>query len=215
MKYLILQYPYDFIEIAICQNGTILSHLQESKLTSVSLTIPHIESLLQKENISLQDIAFIGVNTGPGPYNTLRSLITTANGIHFAKQIPLVNLNAIDLLLHEQPNNSLVMLNAFANHVFYGFKTTASKEQGYCSIDSLIYKINQQSELLSICGNAVAIHQKTLINKASEKIAIIENFPLFNSIETLAEEAYKNYTHKKTAPSYLMPQYLKSPAIKK
>lgn len=215
MKYLILQYPYDTIQIAICSKGKILAQVEESKLHAVSLTIPHIQQLLEQENISLENISFIAVNTGPGPYNSLRSLITTANGIHFTKKTPLISLSALDLLLREQESPSLAILNAFANHVFYGFSTPTNKEQGYCSIESLIQKINQQTESLNLCGNAVTLHQKIILEKAKSEVIIPKNMKRFNSLEILAQKAYQAYQEKNFELSYLMPKYLQSPAIKK
>lgn len=214
MKYLILQYPYDFIEIAACNNGKINFSIQESKLTSVKFTIPHIQSMLQEQNISLSDLDFIGVNTGPGPYNTLRALITTVNGIHFSQRTPLINLGALDLLLKESPQPSLAILNAFANHVFYAFSTKSSIEQGYCSIEKLIYKINQHPEQLNLIGNGAKIYQQALLN-GTKNIIFPENMSLFNSLQTLAKESYQAYLNKNISHSYLMPKYLQSPAVKK
>ena len=214
--YLILQYPYEHIEIALCSQGKINSSVQESKLTAVQFTIPRIDQLLTEQNISLKDLAFIAVNTGPGPYNTLRSLISTINGFAFVQKIPLINGCALDLLLSEQQGYpSLVILNAFAQHVFYAFNTPQSKERGYCSIAQLIQKIMHQNEQLLLLGNGAILYQKQLLNDVKNKIMFHENTPLFNSLETFAKQAHEDYKAKKFAPSYLMPKYLQSPAIPK
>lgn len=213
--YLILQYPYEFTEIALCQKGNVIDSIQEDKFNAVKMTVPNIQIILDRNNITLQDIEFIGVNTGPGPYNTLRALITTTNGIHFVNKKPLVSLSAIDLLLHEyntQP--ALAVLNAFAGHVFYGFNTPNKKEQGYCSLDNLIQKINKQSEQLLLVGNGVELHSKKLLHDAKDKVIIPSKIPAFNSLEILALEAYQAYSNKKIEQSYLKPKYLQSPAIK-
>lgn len=214
--YLILQYPYEYIEIALCSRGKVNASIKESKLTAVQLTIPHIEQLLTEQNVSVRDLAFIAVNTGPGPYNTLRALITTANGIHFAQKIPLINNCALDLLLSERPHYpSLAILNAFAQHVFYAFNTSETKEHGYCSIEQLLEKINRHPEQLVLLGNGALLHQQQLLNEAKHKIIFHEHTPLFNSLDTLAQQAYLDYQAKKFSPSYLMPKYLQSPAIPK
>lgn len=212
--YLILQYPYEHIEIALCSGGKIISSIQESKIAAVQLTIPHIDQLLTQANISIKDLAFIGVNTGPGPYNTLRALITTANGIHFAQKIPLISGCALDLLLSEQSETpSLVIFNAFAQHVFYAFNTKQSKERGYCSIEQLIKKIMHQNEQLLLLGNGAILYQKQLLHDVKNKVIFYEKTPLFNSLETFAKQAYQDYKMNKIAPAYLMPKYLQSPSI--
>lgn len=212
--YLILQYPYEHIEIALCSAGKIKTSIQESKLTAVQLTIPHIDKLLKQANLSVKDLAFIAVNTGPGPYNTLRALITTANGIHFAHNIPLINGCALDLLLNEQAElPSLVVFNAFAQHVFYAFNTLKSKERGYCSIEQLIKKIMNQNEKLLLLGNGAILYQKQLLHEVKNKIIFHEKIQAFNSLNFFAKQAYDDYLAKKIVPSYLMPKYLQSPAI--
>lgn len=214
--YLILQYPYEHIEIALCSQGKVDISIQESKLTAVQLTIPHIDNLLMQKNISIKDLAFIAVNTGPGPYNTLRALITTANGIHFVQKTPLINNCALNLLLSERTEYPcLAILNAFAQHVFYAFNLPETKEHGYCSIEQLIDKINRQTKPIVLLGNGALLYQKQLLQHAKHKIIFHEQTPLFNSLETLAQQSYLDYQAKKFSPSYLMPKYLQSPSVPK
>src|SRR5271170_8040917 len=104
--YIILQYPYESIQIALCKNGSILEQITEHKFNAIRSTIPNIQILLQKHNLTLADIACIGVNIGPGPYNTLRALLTMANGIHFAAKTPLISANALELLSQEYPEQN-------------------------------------------------------------------------------------------------------------
>src|SRR3990167_2550140 len=121
--YLILQYPYDTIQIALCQQGKIIQEITEHKFNAIRRTIPNMQALLDQHNLKLSEISCIGVNVGPGPYNTLRALLTMANGIHFASGVPLVGLSALDLLADQYPQqNTLVFFQAFADHVFYQFK---------------------------------------------------------------------------------------------
>ena len=212
--YLILQYPYEYIEIALCYNGTIKDFVKESKLAAIQFTIPHIDQLLKQNNLSIKDLSFIAVNTGPGPYNTLRALITTANGINFVSKIPLINSCALDLLFLEYPNcNSVAVLNAFAQHVFYAFNTEQNKERGYCSIEQFISKINRQPEPIILLGNGAILYQKRLLQEAGKNIIFYENTPLFNSLEILAKSSYQDYKSKKFMSSYLVPKYLQSPII--
>ncbi|HSW75522.1 MAG TPA: tRNA (adenosine(37)-N6)-threonylcarbamoyltransferase complex dimerization subunit type 1 TsaB [Candidatus Saccharimonadales bacterium] len=147
--YIILQYPYETIQVALCSHGKILTKVQEHKFNAIALTIPHIDSMLKTHNIALKDLQCIGVNVGPGPYNTLRALLTMANGIHFASGLPLVGLSALDLLSDEYSDcNTLVIFQAFADHVFYQFKMQEKKERGACSIDELI-RIIANNEFLN------------------------------------------------------------------
>ena len=94
------------------------------------MLIPMIDTLLKQTAINVSDLAYIAVNIGPAPYNTLRALIATANAIAFAKKIPLVGCNALSLLteFYTQENfQTVALLQAFSGHVYF----KQSKTQGY------------------------------------------------------------------------------------
>ena len=124
-------------------------------------------------------------------------------------------MSALDLLLSEHNQQpTIAVLNAFANHVFYAFSTSNNKEQGYCSINNLIQKINNQSEHVTLIGNGAKMYHEKFMVEVKDKVIIPTKIPLFNKIETLAAHAYQKYQANKIEPSYLMPKYLHSPAIK-
>ena len=55
---LIAQYPYETIDIALCQNGNIISSIVLHKFDATAQTIPAIIQLLNKQNLTLSDISF-------------------------------------------------------------------------------------------------------------------------------------------------------------
>ncbi len=206
--YIILQYPYDTIEIALCDNGNIITLVREHKFNAIKSTIPHIASMLANHNLTLKDLAFISVNVGPGPYNTLRALLTMANGIHFASSIPLVGLTALDLLGAEQAeHNNLVILQAFAGHVFYQFNTKSNSLSGACSISQLIEKINNQPTTFLALGNGAHMYQAELKKNSSNKLVFPNEIPLFNSLETLAQKSFELFSQGIPKQKYLKPIY--------
>ncbi len=206
--YIILQYPYDTIQIALCDSGNIVALTQEHKFNAIKSTIPHINDMLTAHNLALQNVKFIGVNVGPGPYNTLRALLTMANGIHFATQIPLIGLTALDLLNseHDQQDN-LVILQAFADHVFYQFQEKGIRKQGACTINQLIEKIKQQSKSFVALGNGAQKYQDLLCKNVGSQLAFPTPIPLFNSLEILAKKSFEHFEENKFEKNYLKPIY--------
>ena len=227
--YIILQYPYETIQIALCNQGQILTRFQEHKFNAIALTIPHINSMLSAHGLMLKDLACIGVNVGPGPYNTLRALLTMANGIHFASGLPLVGLSALDLLSAEHPNQpSLVIFQAFADHVFYQFKAEEKTEQGACSINELIKIIEEKpypsssgstrgssnkNSFLAI-GNGAQMYQKRLMEAVGNKLIFPDLIPAFNSLETLAAKTFEKIEANQFEQNYLKPIYFEDLAKK-
>ena len=47
--YFILQYPYETIQISLCQNGKIIQSLTEHKFNAIRSTIPNIQILLTQQ----------------------------------------------------------------------------------------------------------------------------------------------------------------------
>lgn len=214
--YLVLQYPYETIQVALCQNGNIIQSMTEHKFNAIRSTIPNIQTLLTTHNLKLSDIACIGVNVGPGPYNTLRALLTMANGIHFVTKIPLISLSALQLLQQEYPSqNSLVLLHAFADHVFYRLKTDQTIVQGGCSITTLLALINKQSTVTPIItmGNG-AQKYKELLLQDTKKLIFPDPIQKFNSIEMLAKITHEKLVRKTFDDTYIQPIYFENLATK-
>ena len=215
--YLILQYPYETIEIALCYKGKKKKKIAEHKHNAVRATIPNIQTLLNQNDLTLQDIACFGVNVGPGPYNTLRALLTMANGIHFAQKTPLINLSALQLLEQEvQAKNVLIILHAFLGHVFYRMKIDETIIQGGCEMDELTKLINSQklSSPLITVGNGAIMHKQFLIDACGKNLLFSENIPAFNSLQTLAQATLTKLQQNDFDKNYVQPIYFDNVAKK-
>lgn len=213
--YITIQYPYDYIEISLCEQKKILETIKINKFKAIELLIPSIQELLKKYDVSLFSISGIGVNTGPGPLNTLRCILTTMNGLYFSKKVRLIGFNALHLLLLEYNYTpTIALLNAFSDHVYYGIKEKTIITTGSCSISELIAIIKKKEpHIYHLIGNGIILHEDILKEELSN-IKIPITLPLFNSMQTLAEETYKTLQHSSIHETYLFPTYLDTPAVK-
>lgn len=57
-----------------------------------------IEDLLQRNNITAKDLSAVALASGPGSYTSLRVGCSTAKGICFGLDIPLVAINSLEIL---------------------------------------------------------------------------------------------------------------------
>jgi len=214
MPYLItVQYPYQYLTVTLSDNTSIISTETISKFQAVGSLIPTIQQLLVSNNLALTDISCIGINTGPGPFNTLRSIIATANGISFAKQIPLVSCNGLELLLQENEiTNQVAILDAFGSDAYYAIKK--SQEQGYNSITEIIAKLNDEyaTETIDFIGNG-AIKYKEIIAQSFTGVAQFNDEHLFASPQQLVNETYKKFSQNITEKE-IFPLYFASPVVK-
>lgn len=86
--------------VALSQNGTILSYLDktgEGYIHGEQLTLM-ITELLNSTGLQLQDLSAISYSAGPGSYTGLRIGLSTAKGLCFALQIPLLALPTHQIL---------------------------------------------------------------------------------------------------------------------
>lgn len=205
---LIVQYSYETIDIALCKDNHIIESQSLHKYDAIGQTIPTIDTFLKKNQLTLRDIACIGTNVGPGPYNTLRGLLTMMNGIHTVQKTPLIELNALDLLSSEHASKShLVMLQAFEGHVFYHLQTPTLRSQGAGSIAQLIDIIHHQPESLHLYGNGAIKYRAQLEAACGSKIMLDTPTQTFNTLETLAHATYKKYSAGEFAVDYVRPRY--------
>ncbi len=213
MPYLLtIQYPYDHLTITLSDATTIITTQTISKFQAIQLLLPTLQTILTEHSIHLSDISCIGINTGPGPFNTLRSIIATANSIAFSTNIPLVGCNGLELLMHESAQeNTVVILDAFGNDVYYAM-TTSGKE-GYDTIEHVIAQCNALStDHLVFIGNGAIKHQ-AVIKKNITSNCTIDSTCTFASPQSLVDATFKKWTQGATEKE-LFPLYFASPVVK-
>jgi tRNA A37 threonylcarbamoyladenosine modification protein TsaB len=207
--FLIIQYPYDHIEIALCSQTKIVEQVQIHKFEAIKLLTPTIDALLANQNLKIQDLVCIGINRGPGPYNTLRSIIATINGFHFTHKTKFVECEALPLLLAPCTEPTIALLNAFSKRVYYGIKVDGKITQGICPITDLPKVLEKEGLInskLNCIGNGAVVYKEEL-SKLAPNLQIADEFPLFNSLQTLVEETYKQIQAKNMVTRYTSPLY--------
>jgi tRNA A37 threonylcarbamoyladenosine modification protein TsaB len=207
--FLTIQYPYDYIELALCSSSNIIEQIKIDKCEAIKLLIPSINSLLVNHNLKLQDLICIGINRGPAPYNTLRSIIATLNGLHFIHKIRFVELDALSLLLENQPNNTIALLNAFAQRVFYAIKVNDQIVKNICTIADLakiLHDFNLSNIEMNCVGNGAIVYEKELTANLPY-LKISSSNDLFNSLALLTSKTYQAIQEKKFSTCYIEPIY--------
>lgn len=175
-----------------------------------------LNSMLQENQIEFSNLAFIGVNQGPGPFTTLRVVISTVNGLSFSTKIPLVGINAIQALLEEHASaatNAIALLNAFGNELYYGIKKgNDSLIYGCTNIQNLIIEINKKipNEPILFLGNGIHQCKETLQATFGDRALMLPSNPETASLDQIAKMALNSWK-KQTDISYqIQPLYFKA-----
>ena len=216
-KFLAFQHNYNGIDIALFENDDVVEKVQDDKTHASKNIIPLTDSLLKNNNLTISDIDFIAINQGPGPFTTLRVIITTANGISFASKKPIVGIDGIKAFFNEHKNTNssvtIAMLNAYSNDVYYAISPNKKEIQtGYKNIEVFLKEITQKhtNEKITLIGNGTELH-KDMIRSIFDKKAILpEPMPQTCSIEQVGIEALQIWNSKDYKKTFqLTPLYLK------
>lgn len=203
MAELIIQHTYETIELAIYIDNHQISSSQIPKHEASSKILLTIEELLKQNNLLLNNIKKIIVNQGPGPFTTLRTVISTVNGLAFATGIPLLGVDGlkslIDFDLKKYPNPKIALLNAFANDVYYAFKTESEFKSGVAPITEIITLLTNLDKKFFITGNGFEMHKEKFHNLEYE--VMTPNYPTIHALYS----ASRDYTES----SRVLPLYLK------
>jgi tRNA threonylcarbamoyladenosine biosynthesis protein TsaB len=87
--------------VAIHNNGTLITteeiHIEHSHASKLAVLI---DAVCKKALVELQQLSAIAVSSGPGSYTGLRIGTSTAKGLCFALNIPLISIGSLELLSH-------------------------------------------------------------------------------------------------------------------
>jgi tRNA threonylcarbamoyladenosine biosynthesis protein TsaB len=108
--------------VSIAQNGkTIaLNEMAEEHFSHSEKLHLFIDSLLKENQIAYKDLSAVALSSGPGSYTGLRIGTSTAKGLCFALDIPLISVDTLLVLAKQVNENSLIipMLDARRMEVY-------------------------------------------------------------------------------------------------
>ena len=217
---LAIQNTYDAIELALFKDATLLDVIRADKTHASKQIIPLLSSLLTKNNITFNQIQYLAVNQGPGPFTTLRVIIATVNGLSFAAHIPLIGIDGMHALLAQYKNETAVatiaLLDAFNKDIYFAIqKGNTLITSGYKKSDLLIQELTESyrhKEILLV-GNAAQLYQDELIQSLGDTIIINEDAQTC-SIEQIGIMAYAKWQQQEGLTYQLFPLYLKQQQYK-
>lgn len=98
-KLLLLETSTSRCSAALCDGERIISHREtEEPKAHASRLSPFVESMLKETGLTLSDIDAVAVSGGPGSYTGLRVGVSTAKGLCFGGEKPLVSVGTLEVL---------------------------------------------------------------------------------------------------------------------
>lgn len=199
-------------------------YLEKSHSNSLN---PLIEQLLHHCDLQMSDLSSIAISSGPGSYTGLRIGLSTAKGLCYALEIPLISISSLDsmtaqvLNFHKNDESIYIpLLDARRMEVFY--KVSDANFKDVEGISNLVLDKNsfhtyiEKSDRIFLFGDG---SEKTwdLLKSHSEKFIWIDNInPSAQYYGQIAFGKFQNQQFEDLA--YFAPNYGKeffSPKSKK
>lgn len=199
--------------VSIAKNGEILGlkELNDGNYSHAEKLHPFIKSTLLQANIASNEIDAIAVSKGPGSYTGLRIGVSSAKGLCFAFNKPLISIETLESLAH-----SVLTDNGFIIPML-----DARRMEVYATVfDSNYNKIREtQAEIINKDSFLEFLHKNKvyLLGDGAEKckkviyhknaIFIDDKFPSAKEMAMLSYKKYKKSNFENIA--YFEPFYLK------
>lgn len=171
-------------------------NLNDKKEHSVIL-MDLIDSLLNRCNLSIDDIDAFAVSEGPGSFTGLRIGMATIKGLAFGLNKPCVSISTLDVLAYNLIHfNGLIapIMDALRGNVYSNIYKNVNENleaisEGACiSIEELIETLKEKNEDVIFLGDGLTKHKAILKEQLPKaKFATLNsNYPKASSLGELA-----------------------------
>lgn len=207
--------------VALARDGEVIALKQsEGEYNHAENLTPFIDSVIKEGGISLNKLDAIAVSKGPGSYTGLRIGVSTAKGLCFALNKPLIGVETLETMVKKLI--SLPLRQGRGEALYFCPMIDARRMEVYCAIfDHNLKKIKETSaEIINENSfSDILSHNKVLffgdgaekcreaLSKNTNTVFVEGNYNSAAGMATLSEAAFNNSQFENLA--YFEPFYLK------
>lgn len=190
--------------VAIASEDKILGEISLNDKREHSVILMElIELLLDKCNLTIDDIDGFAISEGPGSFTGLRIGMATIKGLAFGTNKPCISISTLDTLAYNVINfNGLIcpIMDALRGNVYTNlYKNNNGNlqsvfEASCISIEELTELLKEKDEPVIFLGDGLIKHKEYLTNNL-EKVTFAtlnSNYPKASSLAELAIKKLKN-----------------------
>lgn len=214
--FLAIQNTYHQVQMALCIDNRLSDVISLDKTVASKECLLALEKLLIQNSVSFTDLSYIAVNQGPGPFTTLRVVISTVNGLSFSSRIPLIGVNGMQALAHEfTAIQKVILLNAFTGDVYYRIETNGSIFMGVAKAASTIQLVLEKipHNPILFLGNGITLYKELIATTFGDRAQFPNPLPETASLASIAQLASDYWVSKENISSQLQPLYYKQAFI--
>lgn len=143
--------------VALSNDGKLINtkKSEEANAHGSVLTVL-IQELLAENNYKIENLEAVSLSSGPGSYTGLRIGSSTAKGICYALNIPLIAISTLEILKQESESEfTLVLIDARRMDAYAGFYKGSEKifEKNITMNDDFFKNLKTDYPNFSIVGN--------------------------------------------------------------
>jgi tRNA threonylcarbamoyl adenosine modification protein YeaZ len=213
--YLTLQNNYNQVEVALFWQKERKHFLIISKVHASARIVYEISQILKSYRLAFSDLSFLSANCGPGPFTTLRVVISTINGLGFSSQLPLIGVDCLDAFLDEYHDArfsvTVALLNAFSQDAFFGIQANNERVKGCKNIELLLHELKARcgDTPVRFIGLGVVTFKKQIDAIMGKSAVIPDPLPEYCSINAVGIASLALWEKKINLRQELQPLYLK------
>jgi tRNA threonylcarbamoyladenosine biosynthesis protein TsaB len=173
-----------------------------------------VDEVFEKAGLSFGDLDAVAVSQGPGSYTGLRIGVSTAKGIAYALEIPLIGINTLQAMAASQPvapgDYVVAVLDARRKEVYT--QTFGDSLQELSPIEAVVLEEGVFGSILEkgrvyFVGDGV---EKVKDEVKSTNALIIADWAISISAKNMGVLAFEKYASKEWEDlAYFVPNYLK------
>ena len=159
-NFLAIEAASDSCSVALSCNGTRISRIEAAPRMHSRLLYPMLNDVMNEAGIRPNQLDAVVFGNGPGSFTGLRIAASTAQGIGFACDIPLIGVSTLQAMaqqafIEHQQTQVLAIMDARMNELYLG-QYALDSHTGLMSpcINDLICPINVQSDALNVLNTA-------------------------------------------------------------
>lgn len=161
------------IGMALHNGAQVLAEtLWTSKARHTVELAPSVDEMLLHAGVNIQQVLALGVAIGPGSFTSLRVGLSFVKGLAFARNLPVIGINTLDILAAGQPTKSGMTLLctlpagrgrlAIERYTCQNNDNTAWKSENAPIILTAAALSETVTQSTIICGDFTAIEQQVL-----------------------------------------------------
>lgn len=218
MKILALETATIAGSIAIVDDGYgLISEVRVNlKIAHAERLMPSIQWILEASRVSIDDIDAFAVSIGPGSFTGLRIGLSTAKGLSYAANRPIVPVPTLDAFARTLPYCSYAicpMFNARKSQVYAALYTWENHEcrkvmdEAAVAIDTLLKNIHERAVFL---GDGAKLYRQQISGALGDRALFAPESRMSPSASTVAEIAIEKMGKGESAdPVGLTPFYIR------